>query len=71
MSATSSPKYYLKTARRSMSKLISLLSGLSSDSFVLHFELIGEHISSSVNILLRSYNSVFSGSWHTIESKLS
>ena len=54
-----------------MFKQMPLLRGLSSDSLIPHFELIGELISSSTTLLLRSYNSVFTGSWQTIDSKSS
>ena len=54
-----------------MFKQISLLIGLSSDSFVPHAKLIGALISPSTTCLLRSYNSVFTCSWQTKESKSS
>ena len=54
-----------------MFKQMSLLRGLSSDSLIPLFELIGEVISSSTTFLLISYNSVFTGSWQTRESKSS
>ena len=54
-----------------MFKQMSLLRGLSSDSLIPLFELIEEVISSSTTFLLRSYNSVFTGSWQTRESKSS
>ena len=54
-----------------MFKQISLLRGLSSDTLIPHFELIGDVMSSLTTILLRSYNSVLTGSWQTKESKSS
>ena len=50
---------------------MSLLRGLSRDSFIPHFELIGKLTNSSITFLLRLYNNVFSGSWHTIDSESS
>ena len=50
---------------------MSLLRGLSSDTLIPLFELIGDVMSSSTTFLLRSYNSVFTGSWQTKETKSS
>ena len=54
-----------------MFKQMSLLRGLSSDTLIPLFELIGDVMSSSTTFLLRSYNSVLTGSWQTKETKSS
>ena len=54
-----------------MFKQMSLLRGLSSDSLIPLLELIGDVMSPSSTFLLRSYNSVLTGSWQTKETKSS